>query len=707
MSIFNHFQHLNLSQGQENAITKLDAFLAGQAQVFMLKGYAGSGKTTILKGLVEYLKESGVKYEVMAPTGRAAKVLRDKTRIGQTIHKSIYDFENFTSIKSDSKDDSERSFHYLFPIKKCSSNKRILIVDEASMLSGVESKNELFTFGTNNLMNDLLTYASLQDSQSKIIFVGDPMQLPPVNDKESKAFIDEFFTAKNLAIASAEMKEVLRQGENLILKNATKIRELLESTQRNELQFEFDGVSFIETNYNETIEKYVELYPQPEIGDGIVISFSNTQCLNYNNSIRSKLFPNQQALVPGDLLLINQNNYHAYSTELFNGDIVKVVSVDSNTEKISAPVMCDVDGERVRKNIELIIRKMVFRINTYPNDIECYYIDSLLNSVNRELSIEEMKALYINFVIRFNEKQKENKEKGLPSFSVDSEEFKQALKKDKYYNALRVKYGYAITCHKAQGGEWNTVFVDYSGRVSLAEFPLRWCYTATTRGVYTLYAINSPNFGKFTELKFSQVGNIGNLPSNSIDFNRIPLSPFHKESDHKGKSLKYWQVAEKLENTEFEILSVVTFGFLEKYTIRKGELLFIIEASHKGSGHFIDLFKVKTIGIPDDVRLEIEAIFNSRSNTFFTLDYKPSKAFLSKMYSRIQSICLDLDILITNVVEDKYFVNYYFVTDSICSYIQFYFGDNGCFTTAMPKTFNCIDDAKLKILIYKLESYAI
>ena len=147
---------------------------------------------------------------------------------------------------------------------------------------------------------------------------------------------------------------------------------------------------------------------------------------------------------------------------------------------------------RVKKHITLHFREVKIRVENYQEEINCLIIDSLLNSPNRDLSISEMKALYIDFVMRFQEQQKKREEEEEEEVGeagetreekkkIGSEEFKNQLRQDPYFNALRVKYGYAITCHKAQGGEWKTIFIDYYGRTSLKNDPLRWCYTATTR----------------------------------------------------------------------------------------------------------------------------------------------------------------------------------------------------------------------------------
>ena len=310
-------------------------------------------------------------------------------------------------------------------------------------------------------------------------------------------------------------------------------------------------------------------------------------------------------------------------------------------------------------------------------------------------------------MIRFNEEQKRRKEAGKIFFKVGSDEFKQAFKNDPFFNALKVKFGYAITCHKAQGGEWDKVFVDYQGRVSLKSHALRWCYTATTRGINTIFAINTPQFGKLDKFKFTALGTIGTLPNDALVLNSVPFSPFHNLSDHKCKSLKYWEILEKLEKTDYQIKKVESLGgYQERYILDKEGVEIRLDGYHKLSGHFIDPFRVIN-NVDVTVKIEIENIFNSEFNQLFPLNYIPEFDFLADLYSMMQSECDDLKITITNIIKGKNnYISYYLITDSPCSYIQFYFNDKGQLTTAMPKTFNCGNDKKLQNLIQKLIEYA-
>lgn len=712
MKIFDHFQRINLTNDQRNALEMLHAFLESDERIFILQGYAGSGKTTLLKGFVEYLEFLEKKYQLMAPTGRAAKVIREKTnKEATTIHRGIYNFERLDAIEAENELVEEQSYHYVFPINQISEDQNILIIDEASMVSSKESKHELFTFGTGFMLNDLLTYSKILTSKNKLIFVGDPAQLPPVGDNKSLALDPDYFISDlNLSTKTAELSEVVRQNDNLILKNAEKIRNLIFSETRKELKFDYDAESFVQSNHNDFYEHFADTFPTPKVGDGVIIAYSNGQCFHNNIAIREKLFPNQKDLVVGDIILINNNNYHTYGTELFNGDLAQVVEVNPDTISQSAPVTIDKNGKKERIIISLRFKWIKIRLPHISEDISCLIHYDLLNSVNRDLSIDEMKAVYINFLIRFNEKQKERKENGLQSFKIGSEEFKNALKSDPFFNALKIKYGYSITCHKSQGGEWDKVFVDYSGRVSLKTKPLKWCYTATTRARESVICLNAPNFGVFSRLNFNSIGQIGNFPKNAFSFIGVYDSPFHNNTAHKCKSLKYWEIYEKLENTNFKIENVFSplNGYLERYFIRneKNEII-QLDGQHNGAGYFTQAFKV-TSNIDNPEAAEIEAIFNAPYERQYLIDWNPVESFLKQLHSSVLQACDESNSTLTNVVKTgKYDVTYYFITDSVCSYIQFYYNGQNQFTSALPKKLGSQEDEKLNLIISNLESHVI
>jgi len=708
MKIFNHFQQINLTSDQCKALEKLYNFLESNEQVFILQGYAGTGKTTLLKGLIHYLEELDKSFDVMAPTGRAAKILRDKTGYGQTIHKTIYNFEELKTIQNKD-NEHDHSFHYIFPIRHNDTANKVLIIDEASMISSKEAKNELFTFGTDILLNDLLTYSGIPNSTNKIIFVGDPAQLPPVGDNSSKALMAEYFDGLGIKTNSSSLKEVVRQQDNTVLENETKIRSLIGAEIRSELTLTYDESCFIKTKSEEIASQYAEKFPIPEIGQGVIIAFSNAQCLQYNRAVRSKIFPQSETVTQGDLLIINHNNYHTYDVELMNGEMAKVMHVaEGIVPRKNIPVYETINGKRIKKHITLNFRKATIRVEHYSDEIECLIIDSLLNAPGRDLTIPEMKALYVDFVMRFQDEQKARKEKDLPAYKVGSEEFKEQLKSDPYFNALRVKYGYAITCHKSQGGEWHTTFVDYYGRTSLKDDPLRWSYTATTRAIEKCYAANAPYVSTFSQFTIGEVQPLTNIPVNALALDHIPISPCHTEEQHRAKSLKYWEISEKLEKSPFQLVSVKTLNpFHERYTISFENEEDQFDIHHNNAGIFNEFQAVH--GNQYSWHQELLKLLNQQYQITYNIDYNPSISVLEKLYGLMQSVCDEVDVTITNIVEkaDKYHVIYFLKTDAKCALIQFYFSGKGQLTRAMPKSTSSGEDGKLNRLISKLQSYVI
>ena len=493
------------------------------------------------------------------------------------------------------------------------------------------------------------------------------------------------------------LTQVMRQNNNLILENAMSIRKCIENPNHKELKFQFDEDSCINFNNKNVVTKYCKLFPYPDFENGIIINFSNAQNYWYNKEIRENYFPNSSNIAVGDIVQIISNNYHKYKTEIYNGEFAKVLAVGETISQ-SAPVYVEVNGERKKKTITLLYRKVTLRLPDFDDDIEAYINDSLLESTARDLTIDEMKAVYINTVMRFKESH--------PHSEIKSEEFKNFLKSDDFYNAIRVKYGYSITGHKSQGGEWKSVFVDYFGRVSLRKDPLRWAYTVTTRASENLYAINFPEFGQFYKLKFSNIGNIAHLPNDAFNFDKVPTSPLHKNNEHKCKSWLFWNILSKIEDSEFNIEYIKSEEYLEKYTFRYFDELIIVHFHHKQSGFFEKDFEITSNKTAATERLE--TLLSKRNEVIFPFDYKATLPFLEGLYNIVSASCNDLDIRIFNISEniDKYYINYYFETSNKISYIQFFFNKNGEFSTAMPKTFGDINDEKLFNLIEKIKEYA-
>ena len=644
--------------------------------------------------MIDWLNSEKKAFQIMAPTGRAAKVLRDKTTFGTTVHKGIYDFDKLIAKETDNEDDSKKSYHYYFPLRNNDQN-RILIIDEASMISNMETSHELFTFGSGQLLKDILSYANLNKNTSKLIFIGDDAQLPPVTDNSSCALNEDFFKENGNTVATATLNTIHRQLDSSgILQVANTIRDILKkpSTERTSFIIEAnEQVHEIDPDLIAT--DYVSEFPMPEVGSGVVICYSNAQTYEYNKSIREKLFPDANDIIDGDVILINNNNYSFYGIELFNGDMAKVVYASPNTESRTVPVTIN----KTKKNVTLVFRDIKIRLPHFEDEISCKLVDSLLNSTERDLSIEEMRALYVDFCIRFNEKQKRNKENDLPSFREGSQEFKDALRIDPYFNALKVKYGYSITCHKAQGGEWDKVYVDYSGRIGLFNDALRWCYTATTRAKKTLVGANLPKIDSFQKLSFTSIAKVANVADDYYQPSAMYITPYHDDKSPIAKRLKYHEIVEKLADTPYSVVKVDSFEYSDKYTFECDSKQFQLDLYHKKSGVFGEI----TPQMSNDDLKAIKEILDKPYSLYIPLSYHPTTELFQSLYQKMSAACSELDIQITNVIEypERYYVIYYFKTSGRFSYIQFYYNKKNGFTTANPKSDIGDSDTKLQELI--------
>lgn len=294
-----------LTAQQKQAMIMIEKFIADKdSQVFILKGYAGTGKTTLIRSIADYLSTQSLHIQLMAPTGRAAKILRSKLPNygASTIHRGIYNFSHLIV------EESEGTLKYIFPLKD-NHERCIYIIDEASMISSRESKNELFQFGTGVLIKDLLSYARLNFG-GKVIFVGDPMQLPPVGDDCSVALDETYFDILEMNVYSYELTDIVRQDKNsCILANATILRELIRKKERNRLVFKKKEHEVMDIGAMEVAKKYCE---DPEQSSAIVC-FSNQQAADYNTAIRNIIFPETNHVAVGDKFITETD---ANDTEL-------------------------------------------------------------------------------------------------------------------------------------------------------------------------------------------------------------------------------------------------------------------------------------------------------------------------------------------------------------------------------------------------------
>ena len=684
------YSEISLNSNQQKAVVEIEAFLSSDKDIFILKGYAGSGKTTLLKGIGSYLNYQGRLGKVMAPTGRAAKVIQNKTSLpATTIHKAIFNYENVKSIKEEG-DDAKKSFKFYFDLAQNEETQdSVFIVDESSMIGDNFTEGEFFRFGSGQLLSDLLKYIDLHTSKNhKVIFIGDPAQLEPVGDKDSKALMESYFLEKGFSVSSTELTTVVRQEhESGILNNASYLRRLLDSKSRNENQLDTNYNDVEELKVEQVAKQYIDIVPVNNIGigDAIVVAFSNDKVFAYNKMIREYYFPNQESVVPSDILLVTKNSYKG-DVVLMNGELIRVVSVSEDLIEQSAPVM--IDGER--KQISLLFRSIEIQIPESGIIVPVMIIETNLLSKKRDLDSYEQKALYINFVMRFRQKYGN-------TYNEKSQQFKEALKHDPFFNALRVKFGYAVTCHKSQGGEWKNVFVDFSGRVGLSDSYLRWCYTAITRAERRLFVVNKPNLLPMSKLKISEIGKINKIATNMYNFQDVDLTPYHDESTHPAKRLKYFEIIDKIIHTKFNIERVDVKEWIDIYYFSCNNEVLKVDLNHNKAGEF-------TIR-PNDKSNDLICLLQKKYEWNLPFNYQTVDPKLNFLFQNISSLLDDCDMKIINIDESRlesYVITYYFRTEANCSYIQFYFDAKGVITKGIAKSTLGKDDVKLTKLITKL-----
>jgi exodeoxyribonuclease-5 len=430
-------------------------FSKNERSLFLLKGYAGTGKTTTISTLVSSLWKINKKSVLLAPTGRAAKVISVYSKKQAfTIHKKIYFPKKMPNGSVD------------FVLQNNKHTNTIFIVDEASMIPDRPQNGKLFENGS--LLDDLILYV-YSGRNCKLILIGDTAQLPPVKLKLSPALEETRLEVEyNKMVHQIELDEVTRQHQNSgILANATLLRTLIEN---NSIYFEFDlnfpDIIRLEDGYD--IEDAITgSYDNDGVEDTAIIVRSNKRANQYNQQIRSQIRGQENEISPGDYVMVVKNNYFwlKESSEagfIANGDTCEVLRIHAIKELYGF------------KFAEVDIRMI-----DYPDQkpFETVLLLDTLASETPSLTYEESNKLY---------------EAVREDYCHEKSKYKQllAVKKNVFFNALQVKFSYAITCHKSQGGQWKTIFIE---QPYLPEGPskeyFRWLYTAITRAQEKLYLI--------------------------------------------------------------------------------------------------------------------------------------------------------------------------------------------------------------------------
>jgi exodeoxyribonuclease-5 len=443
---------------QDSALQVLSEFLVSQDRdrALLLKGYAGTGKTTLLGATVKMMDALQQKTILLAPTGRAAKVFAEYAcHNAYTIHKKIYRQKTFSNEFSG------------FSLADNLHKDTVFIVDEASMISNEDIGSSVF--GSGRLLDDLIHYIYNGDN-CRLILMGDSAQLPPVSLTYSPALNTGYLQRYNLQVTEIQLTQVVRQQHDSgILFNATNIREALRNGKIDIypqiLTNRFTDIKKIDGS--DLIEEISSAYSRDGVEDTMIICRSNKNANLYNNGVRNRILYREEEISTGDRLMVVKNNYFwskAYKEHDFiaNGEIIQILRV-RRTEELYGFRFCNVLARFDDYDMELELKILLDTLQSYSPALPKELSDKLFLSVSEDYADIETKP-----------------------------ERMKKIKEDPYFNAIQVKYAYAVTCHKAQGGQWSNVFLDvgYVTEDMLGEDFYRWLYTAFTRATKRLFLVN-------------------------------------------------------------------------------------------------------------------------------------------------------------------------------------------------------------------------
>ena len=459
------------TQEQAHALEVFAEFLTDRDPhaVMILRGSAGTGKTTLSGAIVRTLKEIHQKVMLLAPTGRAAKVFSlNSGSPAYTIHRRIYREKSFSGVEGQ------------FNLNDNLYTDTLFMVDEASMIANMGLGG--MSFGSGCLLDDLVHFV-YQGRNDRLLLIGDKAQLPPVGEEESPALHAAMLEGYGLKVYECDLNEVLRQSEESgILYNATMIRQMITHDDITQLpKIHFAGYSDIKPMPGaELIEALADSYHHVGLDDTIVVTRSNKRANIFNQGIRNMVLDREEELSQGDILMIVKNNYYWMEEERKNNNKLQSNEIPAFLANGDRAKML-----KVRRRIDLYGFRFATLLLQFP-DYDNYELEAtvLLDTLTSEapaLTHEQQEQLFHQI------------EEDYQDIPLKADRMK-AIRQDQFFNALQVKFAYAVTCHKAQGGQWAHVYVDqgYMTDDMLNPDYIHWLYTAFTRATEMLYLVNWP-----------------------------------------------------------------------------------------------------------------------------------------------------------------------------------------------------------------------
>ena len=446
------------TEDQSEALKKIAGYICDNSNdvIFLMTGYAGTGKTSVISSVVKTLELLRMRSVLLAPTGRAAKVLSSYSgRQAFTIHKKIY--------RQKSSKDGIGSFSLDRNLHK----DTFFIVDEASMVSN--SSGDATIFGSGRVLDDLIEYV-YSGIDCKLIIVGDTAQLPPIGSVVSPALDPVALGEYGFGLIACELKQVVRQSETSgVLMNATRVR--LQVAENDLVHPSIDCLNYkdiIRITGEELIDEISSAYGSCGMEGTIIVVNSNKQANRYNQGIRNRIFYREEEISPGDMVMVVKNNYFIIGEEddgagfIANGDIAEVRKIRKYEERYG-----------------FHFTDMVLKFPDYDLEIESKVMMDVLHLDTPALPSEKNRELFQNVLADYINIKTRRKQY-------------EAVRNDPFFNALQIKFAYAVTCHKAQGGQWERVFIDQGmfNRNEISMDYLRWFYTALTRSTDRVYLVN-------------------------------------------------------------------------------------------------------------------------------------------------------------------------------------------------------------------------